>query len=1742
MAEPPVDKLHNLKRKRTRERANVTRLVVEINGYSETTPADDYHYSQGRLQETLNKLVVLDDAIHDLLSDSEFQTDVEKCDEYIDSAKRAIHRAAKGLDERLAASTSSLRVSPSAPVVSASSFVRLPTMKLEPFAGNVEAWSRFWEQFQSSVDQNPSVSQTEKHVFLRGYLEGEPKRLVDGIPVTADNYEQTKKILRSKYGDKNRIIQAHLDYLENLSPTLHDDPESLNTTYVECNRRIQALIALGEDVDAYGRVLAPKILRAFPDALCCRWLIHSKRTNTEEGNLSALMTFLNEEVDGALTASKIRGEVPSHSDFTPTAATLHVHSKQKRIERRKKRPAESFCVFCEGRNHWAQDCTTVRDVNSRIQKLKATNRCFLCLNRGHNSRACSKRGRAQCSNCGGGHHRAVCQTNRDPVLPTSQTLETSVIKIDVSSPDFTYLQTARVWITGPTGRSKLTRCVLDGGSQSSFVNKSLIDELLLEVIDNKTLSVSSFETVSPTSSPRRLVQMNIRGIWTNFSIPVLALESDHSFSPHPRVPHDIQTLGNIRKLQLADPKDNCADLPIELLIGGDQYWRIVKNTGPVRLSPSLVLLPSRFGWILSGSRSGITVDFTTVSYINLGQAASPQDDELRRFWDLETIGISLEQPQTISERDSSLLSQFHATHRLQNGRRVVSLPRKEHVSLSSNYHHAKKRFHSLERRLERDETLRKVYHDQMFNYIRQEHVEIAPPTDGTQDTYYLPHHLVKKDKRGHLKWRIVFDGAAHERDAPSLNDALEMGPNLLPELLSLMLRFRQHPLAIIGDIRQAFLQLTLHQKDRNLTRFLWYQCLQHEDGSYTLTDEVVTYRFTRLPFGLTCSPFLLSATLRELAIIHEGEFPQAAALINDHMFMDDFVAAVETDNNVISLYYQLVGLMKKIEMPMARWATNSQQLKDIWTAEGRDIKQQAQVLGIDWNTELDTFNFDHRDVTDKVADGPTTKRHLLRAAATFYDPLGLASPTSVVAKILFQDTWCRGIGWDELLPHDLGVRWRYWISTLTSLSSFNIPRCVRIMHSKGSQVHVFCDASERAYGAALYVRNPMDHDATVQLMCSKNRLAPLKRVTLPRLELLAALLGARLLRYFCQATDYPVTDATLWSDSLVTLGWIRGDPNNWKTFVCNRVTEIQTSTAPSQWRHCPGRTNPADCLSRGLTADKLASFSLWWKGPVWLAQPPDCWPHDTNVLDPTLPEAKKTVNQVLTVSLFEPLLQISRFSSLWKVLHITALVIRFIHILKRNERPPAGLTASEIHKARMYWIRAVQLECFPEEVSHLKRGVLVLRTSKIACFNPYMEDGLIRLGGRLQFSRLTPNEKHPIILDGSHHFTKLLIMQTHVQLHHLGVHIVLTELRQQFWILRARQAIRKVLHDCMPCKIARNRHADALEAPLPADRVQPTKPFSHIGIDFAGPLYIRSGGTAKKAYILLITCSATRALHLELTTDLSTDRFLMALQRFVGRRGLPHTIYSDNGQTFHAANKELKEFGSVLLDPRTHQYLAHHNVTWKFIPPRAAWWGGWWERMVGSVKRCLRKTLGKLQTDEEQTNTLLVSIEAALNSRPLTKADDQNTLTPAHFLTGERLTTIPSGQTAAATSNLSKLYRLRQKIADDFWRRWTKDYLLELRSFHTRRNPRKSAELKIGDVVLLQEDHIRRHMWKLARVEGLRPGRDGVARTVLLRTTHGSQIARPIQLVIPLEIGIDQGGEDVEDTHTPSVMLATLKY
>ncbi|GFS28562.1 integrase catalytic domain-containing protein, partial [Nephila pilipes] len=668
----------------------------------------------------------------------------------------------------------------------------------------------------------------------------------------------------------------------------------------------------------------------------------------------------------------------------------------------------------------------------------------------------------------------------------------------------------------------------------------------------------------------------------------------------------------------------------------------------------------------------------------------------------------------------------------------------------------------------------------------------------------------------------------------------------------MLLRFRLSKIAITSDGSQAFLQLILADEDRDATRFLWYKTEYTSDGNLCIADEIVTYRFTRLPFGLTSSPFLLSASLRELATMYKQTYPIATKHIENNTYMDDFVIGTSTDTEAITLYREMLQLTSHISLPLAKWTTNSKALQGVWKQENVPFREITQVLGVEWDTDKDVFQIDVQAKIVEASKEPVTKRLLLKLLSKFYDPLGLFAPVTVIVKILFHYTWLSGIKWDELLPPAVAQQWHKWINEIQCLKDIRIPRWIGFSETSDVTIHVFRDASERAYGACLYARHTVNNFTEVNLICSRSKLAPVKKITLPRLELLAALLGTRLLQYFYRETNMHSHTAVLWSDSTVALSWIKGDPNRWKTFVCNRTTEILQYTTPSQWRHCTGTDNPADHLTRGTFPSQLPSLEYLWHGPKWLN-------HDS-VLGPPK-------------------------------------IFRHIHSLQ----------------------------------SKLNHGKL----------NDYL-----RLGGRIQFSDIPFDTQHPLILDGNHPFVHLLIQHTHISLHHLGVRIVLSELRSTFWILRGRQAIKKALHKCLPCKLFKAKCGMQIEAPLPSERVVPSAPFTITGIDFAGPVNIRCLKPRDTAYIALFTCATTRALHIELVSDLTTDKFLLALQRFVGRRGLPNTIYTDNATTFHAANKELILLWQTLSSAKTQQYYAQNGITWRFIAPREAWWGGWWERLI----------------------------------------------------------------------------------------------------------------------------------------------------------------------------------------------------
>ncbi|GBN02759.1 hypothetical protein AVEN_65561-1, partial [Araneus ventricosus] len=386
-----------------------------------------------------------------------------------------------------------------------------------------------------------------------------------------------------------------------------------------------------------------------------------------------------------------------------------------------------------------------------------------------------------------------------------------------------------------------------------------------------------------------------------------------------------------------------------------------------------------------------------------------------------------------------------------------------------------------------------------------------------------------------------------------------------------------------------------------------------------------------------------------------------------------------------------------------------------------------------------------------------------------------------------------------------------------------------------------------------------------------------------------------------------------------------------------------------------------------------------------------------------------------------------------------------------GEKITGPLTANELICAEKCWVRCVQQTEFAE-YAEIKDHKSVVRSSKLFSLNPILtEDGLLCLGGRLQKSDFNFHEKHPLILPSKSRFSQLLISREHQRLHHAGVSETLTQIREKFWILCGRQTVKSRLNKCLICRRFEVSRGNQIMAPLPENRIQAIYPFENVGIDFAGPLYTMN---TDKAYIALFTCVVTRAIHLEVVSSLSTEHFLLAFRRFIYRRGICRTVNSDNAMTFKSADIELERLYMNISEPEAQNYFGKKGIKWQYIVERAAWWGGYWERMVQMTKVALRKILGKALVTSEELQTILAEIEAIFNSRPLTyvynEPDEPFPLTPANFLTGRRLTVLPNWSGSRkfelfkGKRELIKRFLYREMILNNFWKRWKREYLLPL--------------------------------------------------------------------------------------------------
>ena len=783
------------------------------------------------------------------------------------------------------------------------------------------------------------------------------------------------------------------------------------------------------------------------------------------------------------------------------------------------------------------------------------------------------------------------------------------------------------------------------------------------------------------------------------------------------------------------------------------------------------------------------------------------------------------------------------------------------------------------------------------------------------------------------------------------------------------------------------------------------------------------------------------------------------------------------------------------------------------------------MLGLRWNPVEDAFSLSVR----LTPTDPPTKRSVLSQTARLFDPLGWLAPILVRAKVLIQSTWLQQLDWDAPLPREDAAVWTNLEEELPVIEEVRLPRWLRCdARPGGVELHGFSDASERAYAAVLYLRAETDGRINVHLVAAKTKVAPLKRVSLPRLELCGAALLAKLAEHVRLSLGLDGSAVHLWTDSSVALGWIRGHPAKWTTYVANRVAEIQRTNQDAVWRHVPGKENPADCASRGVSPRELLHHPLWWHGPNYLRDHCTAWPRDVG-LPPTtdLPEQRPPRCHVV-VEVREPD-ELCRFSNLRRLLRVSAWIWRWrtrpLCAANANADPAARfLGPDELQGALSRWVRLAQSLSFGAELRDVRSGEPLSTGSPLRKLAPMLDrEGILRVGGRLKHSVLDADQRHPIILPPESHLTYLVIDAAHRRTLHGGIQATLGEIRQRHWIPRGRQLVRRHLHRCVTCVRWRAATPQPRMGDLPRTRVTPSRPFLHTGVDLAGPVWLRTtkgrGHKAYKGFLVVFVCFSSRAVHLEAVSDYTAEAFLAAFRRFVARRGLCATLHSDCGTNFVGADRQLRDlFRAASRDVGTIVgRLADEGVRWCFNPPSAPHFGGLWEAAVKAVKHHLRRTIGEARLTFEELTTFLAEVEACLNSRPLQALSDDpedlNALTPGHFLVGGPLLAIPEPTLLDAPAGRLSRWRLLQQMRDHLWQRWTREYLQGL-------TPRPKwwtgrGALQQGQLCLVKGEATPPCLWPLARVTRLHPGEDGRVRVVGVRTSVG-ELTRPVVKIVPL--------------------------
>ena len=1626
--------------------------------------------------------------------------------------------------------------------------VKVKKLDAPKFGGSIREFPSFKRDYETIM--GPTYGGDP--FALKSCLHGEALRTIQGVD--NDYYEMWKRLIL-KYGRPERLTDTILCDLRKLKSI----PDGDHACFIASVETIERCYLDLKRVDMEGEMntntMVSEIEKILPSVQKREWILRKKKCDKKTNSeiFLPLLDFLLEEKDAMeYIQSEVRSDQKAriHHVAESTHSTAsdelcsqlkqnqevlqkvvkelshisEIVSKGNQAPRRFGRVSPTKrCWYHDSNSHDIIQCYAFNglDVNTRIDLLKKNRGCFSCLRSGHLSRNCPDK--HSCDHCGEPHHTSLHLDDGHGNVHNIM----HIVNGEQSGKGV-LLMISEV----PCKDDKLST-LWDPGSDISLITHRATDRLRL-LGQDVTLSVSKVgNVVERLHTKEYIVPLTDKNghVWQIKAYGMEQITANVC---------QVDLNGVSRLFKGISDSDICRPRgEIELLIGSDCSVLLPMKIDSVG---NLQLMKNQFGFCLRGSHSMLKISavshYACVNHLRGSELNSMRivdtktvKEDFDNFLNIESLGTYC-QPKcggcrcghcspgnancTLKEERELRMIEDGLEYSKTEKKWTVSYPwTRDPSDLPNNVNSATGRLRSTEQRLRKNGRQYALeYQKQMDDMVERKvarkltHSEISAYKG---PVHYIPHHEVMKPESKSTPLRIVFNSSASYM-GHTINDYWAKGPNVLNDILSVLLKFRENQIALVGDISKMYNSIHLCPRDQHTHRFLWRDLESERPPDH--------YALTCVPFGDRPSGAIAITALKKTAEMSEEMYPQAVEVIKNNSYVDDILASAPTQEAATKLAKDIDHVLDVGGFAIKHWIVSGDQRK---STPGIKLlsTETEKILGLTWKPVEDVFTFsvqltflrrgEKSDEGVKVSSGNIadiltilTRRMVLSQVAGVYDPLGLAVPYILAAKILMrklcQENSNSPQEWDKPLSAEDRQCWIEFFSGLFDLERLKIPRCIQPPTvSDGPILVIFSDGSNLAFGACAYVRWEVAWDTyKVMLIMAKNRIAPTKQLSIPRLELCGAVLSARIRETVVNSMNFSFTQIFHLVDSAIVRAQIQKESYGFGTFVANRIAEIQSKTDKSEWFLVPSDVNPADLTTRVTSTGMITEESTWQRGPEFLYMPIEQWPikHTIDVQD--IPDvvvhhASVVERKPLNYRLLVPqLIDTNRISSLRKLYRLTS-ILQIIIEGRSFKGVTKNISAERLRNAEISWIAHAQSD-LPDNAMHRFRRL-----------GPQVSpEGIVMVGHRMNsWLENSWNQTSYSLLPANHDFTEFVVRAVHEE-DHAGVDVTLAKLRSRFWIPKVKGIINRVKSRCVTCKKKYKVKETQQMGQMADARIRPAPAFYMCAVDLFGPLVIRDTvkkRTHGKGYGVLFNCLVSRAVYIDLAEGYDVGSFLMVLRRFVSIRGYPRKMISDAGTQLVAAGKELRDVVHSWDWDGIHEFGKTSGMDWETTKSAdAPWENGCSEALIRSTKLCLETAIGSSVMTYSELQTVLFEVSNLLNERPIgTKNCDPTEgtyLCPNDLLLGRASVRVPVGDWGTC-QNPRIRWKFVQLVVDTFWRRWTRDYfhtLLIRQKWHT-----EQRNVQSGDIVLVQDSNNIRGQWKLAQVCEAIPGRDGKVRDVKIR-------------------------------------------